>query len=31
VARAVSMGIVVPYNPGRERPPFIDLQSHRAM
>jgi DNA-binding CsgD family transcriptional regulator len=31
VARAVSMGIVAPYNPGRERSPFIDLQSQRAM
>jgi DNA-binding CsgD family transcriptional regulator len=31
VARAVSMGIVVPCNPGRERPPFIDMQSQRAI
>jgi DNA-binding CsgD family transcriptional regulator len=32
VARAVSMGIVAPpYKPGRERPPFIDMQSQRAM
>jgi DNA-binding CsgD family transcriptional regulator len=31
VARAVSMGIVAPNDPGRERLPFIDLQSQLAL
>jgi DNA-binding CsgD family transcriptional regulator len=31
VARAVSVGIVMPNNLGRERSPFVDLQSRRAI